>query len=430
MEMIPLMFYLAIAIFIGTYVGIMTEKIPRVLVALIGGGLMVYCGFLNQDEAVKEFIDFNTIGLLTGMMVIVAVVKKSGFFEAMAIWAMKITKGRPKKLLILFAIITAIGASVLDSVTAVLLLAPMTISLCHEFHESPYPFLITEILMANIGGTALMVGNPPNIMIGSATHLDFNDFALNLGPGVVLTMIVIVGVLIWVYRDDLHDNPLEESVLQNLHEESAIKDKVLMKRSLIILGLTILGFILHGPLGLQSATIALTGATLVMIFCEVPPHDAFCSVDWETLFFFVGLFTLVGGFEKAGVISALANWAVTLVSGNSELMTFFILWLSAIASAFIDNIPFTATMIPLIKDMQQMMGLAHADYMWWSLAMGACFGGNGTIIGASPNIIVTALIAKEGMNVTFMGFMKKCFPIMILSVAVAHLYLYVRYFLL
>lgn len=422
------MFYLSIAIFAGTYAAIMAERFPRVFAALIGGGLMIFCGFVTQDEAIREFIDFNTIGLLAGMMILVSIVRMSGFFEAMAVWSVRVTKGRPAELMLLLAAVTAVGSSLIDSVTAVMLLAPVTISLCRRIEEQPYPFLITEVLMSNIGGTALMVGNPPNVMIGSATHLDFNDFFFHLAPAVLFTMAAVLAVLFWIYRKELSKQPARPDAVTDLDMQIAIKDSLLMKRSLFILGLTVIGFIFHGVFNLQSATVALTGATAAMLVCRINPQEAFRSVDWETLFFFMGLFILVGGLEVSGVIRVLAEKGIELAGGNPEGLTFFILWISAIASAVVDNIPFTATMIPLIQEIQAMTGIQN-DAMWWALALGACYGGNGTLIGASPNLIMAAAAAREGIGISFWAFTKRCFPLMILSVLVSHIYIYIRYFL-
>lgn len=421
-------FYAAIAVFIGTYGLIMAEKIPRSYVSLVGGLIMVLAGFVTQKEAVSRFIDFNTIGLLVGMMIMITIIRQSGIFEATAVWAAKITKGKPKTLLVVLAIITAVASSVFDSVTAVLLLAPMTISLSKRLRIKPYPFLIMEILISNIGGTALMVGNPPNVMIGSATGLSFNEFFLNLAPGVLLTMIVIVPLLLLIYRKDLEGNASAQE-LAKLNVRKEIRNMKLLKKSLIILGLTILGFVSHSALGLESATIAMTGAVALLILSKTRPVEAFEYVEWDTLFFFIGLFVLVGGIEAAGVIEFLAKEALQFTQGNLEATTFLVLWLAAIVSAFVDNIPFTATMIPLIQEVQHLMGV-HVDYLWWSLAMGACYGGNGTIIGASPNLIIAAIVSKEGYNLTFMNYFKVGFPLMLLSVLVSHFYLYVRYFLL
>lgn len=422
-------FYVAVAVFLLTYVGIMTEKIPRTVCSLAGGGAMIYFGFMSQDMAIKEFIDFNTLGLLTGMMVLIAVVKKSGFFEAMALWAMKASHGESRVLLVLLSVITGISASLIDSVTAALLIAPMTISLCRMMRITPVPILIGEILMANIGGTALMVGNPPNVMIGSATHLDFNDFVINLAPAVLVTTVFTMIAVIFLFHKELPSGKLPQEYLDSIQVSSEIKDFGLLHRSLAVLALTIVGFVLHSALGLQSATVAMTGGLLAIVACRIEPVDALKEVDLDTLMFFMGLFILVGGLETTGVISALANWGINLVGGNPEVMTYLILVLSGFASAFIDNIPFTATMIPLIQEMQSLLGLEHADYMWWALALGACFGGNGTIIGASPNVIMVAIAAKEGYNIPFGKFMLWCFPVMVMTIIISGIYLYVRYFL-
>ena len=370
-------FYLAIFIFLMTYAGIMSEKIHRTICALAGGGAMIYFGLVTQEQAITEFIDFNTLGLLTGMMILISVVKQSGFFQVLALWALKKSKGSPRELLILLSIVTAVGAALIDSVTAALLIAPMTISLCRMLRMSPVPILISEILMCNIGGTALMIGNPPNVMIGSATHLDFNDFLMNLAPVVFITVIVILIAVLLIFEKDFRSVRLSE-------EEGETSDiKSIFSRSLMVLALTVLGFVVHSRFGLESATVAMTGGMAALLFCGINPEDALKEVDLDTLMFFMGLFILVGGMENAGVITAIAEKGIEMVDGDSHLITFLILLLSGVASAFVDNIPFTATMIPLIQDMQSLMNLPHADYMWWALATGACFGGNGTMIGAS-----------------------------------------------
>ncbi len=419
--------YLSVGIFLITYICIAADRIPPVYPALAGGGLMIWMGIVSQEETVKRFIDFNTIGLLLGMMIIVSIVRMSGFFEMVAIWAVKVTGGRPYQLMILLAGITAVGAAALDSVTAILLLAPVTISLCRRMKMSPYPFLLMEILMSNIGGTALMIGNPPNVMIGSAARLDFNAFLLNLAPAVLLSMAVILTILCFVFRNQLHGNAAMGSETRQLDPSEWIRNRVLLRRSLSVLLLTICGFALHGVLNIQPATIALSGAVAAMFICRIEPGKAFRAVDWETLFFFMGLFVLVGGLEVSGAIGAAAAAGAKLAAGDPETMTFFILWFSGIVSAFVDNIPFTAAMIPLIRDVQSLLGV-QADYMWWSLALGACYGGNGTLIGASPNIIAAAIYAKEGGHISFIRFMKLCFPLMLISILVCHIYIYVRYF--
>ena len=422
-------FYLAIAIFVLTYVAIMSEKIPRTICAMFGGGAMLYCGYVTQDEAIKQFIDFNTIGLLCGMMILIAVVKKSGFFRLLALWAMKMSKGSPRELLVLLSLVTAVGAAMIDSVTAappivgVSKNAPMTISLCRMLHIIPVPILVSEILMCNIGGTALMIGNPPNVMIGSATHLDFNDFLINLAPVVLIVIAATLVCILFMFRKELPSKHMSQEEVDAIDISSAIEDRKIFNRSLTVLALTIAGFVVHGYFGLQSATVALTGGFVALFVCGLNPDEIMKEVDLDTLMFFMGLFVLVGGMENAGVITAIAQWGIELVNGNYHLITYLILFLSGIASAFIDNIPFTATMIPL-------MGISHADYMWWALATGACFGGNGTMIGASPNVIMVAIAAKEGHNISFGTFMKWCFPLMLLSLFIAAAYIEVRYFIL
>lgn len=422
-------FYLAIFIFLMTYVGIMSEKIHRTICALAGGGAMIYFGLVTQEQAITEFIDFNTLGLLTGMMILISVVKQSGFFQVLALWALKKSKGSPRELLILLSIVTAVGAALIDSVTAALLIAPMTISLCRMLRMSPVPILISEILMCNIGGTALMIGNPPNVMIGSATHLDFNDFLINLAPVVVITVIVILIAVLLIFKNDFSGVRMSAKELEKIDIMSGVEDKSIFSRSLMVLALTVLGFVVHSHFGLESATVAMTGGMAALLFCGINPEDALKEVDLDTLMFFMGLFILVGGMENAGVITAIAEKEIEMVDGDSHLITFLILLLSGVASAFVDNIPFTATMIPLIQDMQSLMNLPHADYMWWALATGACFGGNGTMIGASPNVIMVAIAAKEGFNISFTAFMKWCFPLMLLSLFVAGCYLETRYFI-
>lgn len=420
-------FYEAIIIFAVTYIGIIFDKIPRTICALVGGGMMIYLHHVTQDMAIKEFIDFNTLGLLAGMMVLISVVKQSGFFEAMALWAVKKSKGKAKTLLVLLSAITGIGAALIDSVTAALLIAPMTISICRMVKINPMPVLISEVLMSNIGGTALMIGNPPNVMIGSAAKLEFMQFLFNLAPVVLLTMACTIAVILIVYRSSLHSRELTEEELRAIRIRSAIRDISGMKKSLTVLLLTVIGFVIHSNFGLQSATIAMSGAILAILVCGIDPEEALKEIDMNTLLFFIGLFVLVGGLETAGVIKAMAEKGIALVDGDVKTMTFVILFLSGIASAFVDNIPFTATMIPLIQDMQNLMGI-QADYLWWSLSLGACFGGNGTLIGASPNVIIMAEAARSGYHISFTRYLRACFPIMLLSLLISGVYLYLRYF--
>lgn len=419
-------FYGAIAIFILVYVLIIWEKVHRMVVAMAGGVAMLLLGFVTQEMAVKDDIDFNTLGLLVGMMIIVAITRRSGVFEALAIWAARAARGRPLGLLALLSIITAAASAFLDNVTTVLLIVPVTFTLTDKLQVNPTPFLIAEILASNIGGTATLIGDPPNIMIGSAAGLDFAAFLANLAPVVAVIMAVTTALLLLLYRRDLTTDDESRRHVLGLDPAHAIKDWLLLKKSLTVLALTITGFMLHGALHLESATIALAGAVLLLLVSREEPEDVLLAVEWPTIFFFIGLFVLVGGLKAAGVIKAVAGWSVGVTGGDVGAMAVTILWVSAIASAFVDNIPFVATMIPLLQDMGNMAGIQLGP-LWWSLALGACLGGNGTLIGASANVIVAGLAEKNGCPISFRRFFKVAFPFMLLSIFLAHVYIWWRY---
>jgi len=420
-------FWGSIVIFLLAYAMIIWEKINRMVVAMAGGLMMVLVGFLSQETAIKDDIDFNTIGLLIGMMILVAITRRTGVFEALAIWAAKVTKGQPLGMLGLLGLITAVASAFLDNVTTVLLIVPVTLTLTAQLEVNPMPFLITEILASNIGGTATLIGDPPNIMIGSAVGLDFTAFIVNLAPIAIVIMFVTIALLLFWYRNDLNINEQNRNKLINLNPQEAIKDWALLKKCLAVLSLTIIGFMLHGMLNLESATIALTGAILLMLISRAEPEEVLQDVEWPTIFFFAGLFILVGGLKSTGVIRELAAWSLTITSGNVEQTGYLVLWLSAIASAFIDNIPFVATMIPMLQEMGQISGM-NLDAIWWSLALGACLGGNGTLIGASANVIVAGIAEKNGYPISFRHFFKIAFPLMIVSIIISHVYLALRYF--
>lgn len=405
----------------------MSEKWPRTIVSLVGGMTMISVGFVTQEMAITRFIDFNTLGLLIGMMMIVAVVKKTGMFEAFAIWAVKLTQGRSLLLMLMFAFLTAISAAFLDVVTAVLLIAPITISLTKFLRLNAYPFLIMEILASNIGGTGTMVGDPPNVMIGSAVGLTFMDFVTNTGPIAMFVLLLCVPTLLLVFRKELKHEPFEKSLLDKLDPKKQIADWRLFHISLTVLVLTVFGFAIHNLIGFETATIALTGAIAMMVFTGETPEEALSGVDWSTIFFFIGLFVLVGGIEATGVIGWVAKWAVEQTQGNIEMTSSLILWISALASAFVDNIPFTATMIPIIKEMENVMGL-DPNVLWWSLSIGACYGGNGTIIGSSPGVIIAALAAQNGYDMSFKKYFIVGFPMMLFTVFVGQVYIWLRYF--
>lgn len=420
-------FYGSIVIFLIVYALIISEKVNRMVVAMTGGLAMIMVGFLTQEIAIKDDIDFNTIGLLIGMMILVAITRRSGVFEALAIWSARVTKGRPLALLGMLGMITAVASAFLDNVTTVLLIVPVTLTLTEKLEVNPLPFLITEIITSNIGGTATLIGDPPNIMIGSAVGLTFTEFIVHLAPVAIIIQLVTVGLLLFFYRKDMEVTEVNRLKLINLDPKEEIKDWLLLKKSLTVLALTILGFMFHGVLHLESATIALTGAMLLMLISREEPEDILLHVEWPTVFFFAGLFVLVGGLKSTGVIRELAEWSLNVTSGNVEQTSYLILWVSAIASAFIDNIPFVATMIPMLQEMGQISGM-NLGPVWWSLALGACLGGNGTLIGASANVIVAGIAEKNGYPISFRQYFKVAFPFMLLSIVISHVYIYLRYF--
>ncbi|MDK2804289.1 MAG: hypothetical protein PWR23_1293 [Peptostreptococcaceae bacterium] len=414
-----------ITIFLVIYGIIISEKINRTAISLFGAIVMIILGILNQEQAI-EHIDFNTIGLLVGMMIIVNILKRTGVFEYLAIRAAKKAKGDPWKILVLFAIITALSSAFLDNVTTILLIVPVTLVITDTLETNPIPFMFTEILIANIGGTATLIGDPPNIMIGSATGLGFVDFLVNLTPVVIVISFVVLFLLKLIYKDFLKAKDENKQKIMKMDETITIKDTLLLKKSLIVLFITILGFMVHAQFHLESATVALGGAALLLVISKIDPEEILFEVEWTTIFFFMGLFILVGSLVEVGVIDNLAKKMLELTKGNLFVTTLTILWVSAIASAFLDNIPFVATMIPLIKAMTA-SGQLDANPLWWALALGACLGGNGTIIGASANVIVTGIMAKEGRPVSFMSFMRIGFPMMIVSIIISTIYLILFY---
>lgn len=408
-------------LFLLVYAVIISEKIHRTAIALFGAALLVVLGILDFTEAVGK-VDFNTIGLLAGMMIIVGITRKSGVFEYMAIKAAHQTGGDPVKTMIALSIVTAVASAFLDNVTTVLLIVPVTISICSALRISPVPIFIAEILASNIGGTATLIGDPPNIMIASAAGLGFMDFIYNIAPVVIVIFIVTILLLKVIYGKKLQAAEEDKAKLKAMNPEDAIKDRPLMIKSLTLIALVILGFITHSALGLEPAAIALAGASVLLLITRENPEEVLQTVEWATLFFFIGLFILVGGLEKVGIIEDMARGAIAVTHGDLTISAILILWLSAIASAFIDNIPFVATFIPLIKEMGT---IGHMDIMplWWALSLGACLGGNGTIIGASANVIVSGIASREGYPMTFLGYMKIAFPLMLVSIVIAMIYL-------
>ncbi len=418
----------ALLIFLGSYALIISERIHRTTVAIFGGALMVVFGvfldFYTQHEAVAA-IDFNTIGLLIGMMIIVGISKDTGIFQYVAVKAAKFAKGNPWKIMVMFAIITAVFSALLDNVTTVLLMVPMTLVICDHLKINPIPFLFAEIFMSNIGGTATLIGDPPNILIGSAAGFSFMDFVYNLGPVVVIITAVLIVILRLFYKKRIQADQKSMQSIMQLNERESIKDISLLKKTLFVLALVIVGFFVHGALHMEAATIALFGAGLLLFLDRGNSERALQKVEWTTIFFFIGLFVLVGGLEHVGVINWAAQQLLAITGGELVITSVVILWGSAIFSAFIDNIPFVATMIPLVHDMGAVF--ANLDPIWWSLALGACLGGNGTLVGASANLVVAGMAEKSGYKIKFFDFMKMGLFIMIVTIIISNIYLFIRY---
>ena len=419
----------AIVIFVIAYALIISEKVHRTIVGLFGAMLMILFGIIDQETAVHH-IDFNTLGLLMGMMIIVNITSETGLFNFLAIWAAQKVKARPIALLVVLSTITAVCSALLDNVTTVLLTVPITFSITSQLKVDVMPYLISQILASNIGGTATLIGDPPNIMIGSAVGLDFMAFVENLTIVSVIIFILVQFILIALYHKGLHTQPELQDKIMRLPADAQITDHALLKKCLAVIFLTITFFVLHGSLGLESATVALSGAGLLLLITATEDEEKIVKVlskiEWPAIFFFGGLFILVGALVETGVIRMLAAEAIHATGGDVEATAILILWMSAFASAFIDNIPFVATLIPLIQDMGQ-MGLTNLDPLWWSLALGACLGGNGTLIGASANVVVASMSAQRGRPISFIGFMKIALPIMTFTIIISNIYIYIRY---
>ena len=379
------------SIFVIMYAVIVSEKIHRTVAAMIGAVLMMLLGILSQEVALHH-IDFNTLGLLTGMMILVGVTSNTGLFDFVAIRAAKAANAEPKKILTYLGIITAVFSAFLDNVTTVLLMVPVTFSITKQLELNPMPFLLTQIMASNIGGTATLIGDPPNIMIGSAVkELTFMAFIENLAPLVIVEMAIVIFIFEHIYHKDLATRPELQKELMKRNEYASLKDRALLNKSLFVLGLTILGFFTHQLHHVESSLMALTGGFLLLLLAGGGHHlvesTMKSKVEWATLFFFIGLFIAVGGLIEVGIIGELARAAIEITGGDVTFTSLLVLWLSAIVSSVLDNIPFVATMIPLIQDMGS-MGISNLEPIWWSLALGACLGGNGTLVGASANLIV------------------------------------------
>jgi len=418
-------FWITLVVFIATYAIIISEKVHRTVIAMAGAGLMVLLGIVTQEKAI-EGIDFNTLGLLIGMMIIVGIAKHSGMFQYVAIWATKVGKGNPVKIYILLLAIVAVFSALLDNVTTVLLMIPVTFVVAHNLKIHPKPFLIGAILLANIGGTATLIGDPPNILIGSASGLTFNDFLVNLAPISILISIVTIGLLVFIYRKQLVATPEAQATIAKFNPREALSDVKLLKKALFVLAIVLIGFFTHSVTHLEGATIALSGAALMLLLTMHDPEEHLKEVEWTTIFFFMGLFILVVALEEVGAIRMLAEGLLKLTGGNMTATTLSVLWGSAIFSAVIDNIPFVATMIPLVKDLGTIAGLPLAP-IWWALALGADIGGNATLVGASANVVVSGIASKEGHGIGFGEYMKMALPLTFVALVMCSIYVFFRY---
>ncbi len=414
------LFILSIAIFGLVYVFIIWDKFDRAVVAMSGAVLMILLRVVNQEEAFGA-IDFNTIGLLIAMMVIVMIMRHTGIFEYMAVYIVKRSKAEPFKLMILMVLTTGVLSALLDNVTTILLMLPVLLSVTNDLKLNPVPFIIAAIFGSNVGGTATLIGDPPNIMIGSQTGLNFMDFLLNDAPIAIPLLLLTAFLFAIIFKKYLIADEEDKAKVMALDPKDCIKDAVLLKKCLIVFGFVIIGFLLHGVLHFESGTIAITGAVVLLAISGINSEEAFLNVEWKTIFFFTGLFILVGGIEATGVISMLAESVIAMTQGDLFMTTMAILWISAIASAFIDNIPFVATMIPLIMQMGTMTDM-NIMPLWWALSLGACLGGNGTIIGASANVVAIGIAEREGYRITFGSYFKIAFPMMLLTMAICTVY--------
>lgn len=414
----------AVAVFVVVMITIMTEKLHRSLAA-ITGAMIVLALHVMPFDAAMEHIDFNTLGVLLGMMLFVSVVKLSGVFEFLAIKCARLAKGDPWKIMLLFVLLTAVLSAFLDNVTTVLLIGPMTLTVCKLLDVNPIPFFMTEILASNIGGTATLIGDPPNIMIGSAAGYSFFDFILYDAPAVAIILVAILGVFYALYGRKMNVDDEHKARIMELDEHAQIKNRRLLKQSVVMTALVVVGFMAHGALGLESCIIALGAAGIIMLISGESIEEALSNVEWTTLSFFAGLFVIVGALAETGVIGMLANGLIDATGGNVFITMLVLLIGSAVISSFLDNIPFVATMIPILLAMES-TGM-DVTPLWWAVSLGACLGGNGTLIGASANVVLSDISKKHGHEITFAKFFKTDFPIMLLTILIAGVYLVVRF---
>jgi Na+/H+ antiporter NhaD/arsenite permease-like protein len=438
MEVVAL---IAVAVFLFTYALIIDERIHRAVAAMFGAAIVVFIGIVPW-EGLLEHVDFGTIFLLLGMMIIVNTARGSGLFEYIAIRTTKLAKGSPIRVLVLFALVTALVSAFLDNVTTVLLLTPMLLYVARVMKLNPVPFLVTEIFASNIGGAATLIGDPPNIMIASSAGLTFNEFLIHLGPIMVVNMAILLLMMYLIYGRSMRVNADERTAmvrtLEDLDERAAIVDRSLFNKSVIVIGFVVLLFFIHDrigeilhvvlpfvdpAMGLEPAEVALIGAAILLFWSRQSPEEIFEKIEWPALFFFGGLFVIVGALVETGIISGIASVMVENINSTGEAM-FIVTWFAAIASAIVDNIPLTAAMIPLIHDLGATMDVYP---LWWALALGACLGGNGTAIGASANVVVIGIAEREGFGISFIEFLKVGMLVLFVTVAVGFVMLWLKF---
>jgi Na+/H+ antiporter NhaD/arsenite permease-like protein len=429
--------WVATALLLLTYAVIISEQINRSVVTLVGAAVMVVLGVMSQEEAIRG-IDWNTIGLLAGMMILVSISRRSGMFQYVAIWSAKAARAHPAGILLLLQVTTAVVSAFLDNVTTVLLIVPVTLAITKELEVPPYPFLVGEVLASNIGGTATLIGDPPNIMIGSQAGLAFDDFVIHLTPVIIVVLIAQTVMTHLLWGRQMKATPAAEARVLAMVPAEAITDWLLLKQALAVLAVVLVAFVFARPLRLEPATIAMLGAAVLMLLdnwahhtekASHNIHQTFGDVEWITIFFFIGLFIIVHGVDVSGLLALLASKLVAATGGDLATTGYVILWGSAFLSAFIDNIPFVATMIPLIKNMAASYGGADKiEPLWWALSLGACLGGNGTLIGASANLTVAGIAERNGIPFRFLTYTMYAFPMMVVSIVISHVYLWWRYF--
>ena len=414
----------AVAVFLIVILLIITERVHRTAAAMAGAMVLILTGVMSADKALS-YIDFNTIGVLVGMMIFVAIVRRSGMFEYIAVRAAKAVHGDPWKIMVAFTLITAVLSAILDNVTTVLLVGPRSIAIARMLKIDPVPFLMGQILASNVGGTATLIGDPPNIMIGSAAHLSFMDFLDNTGFAVLFILVVLILLMKIVYEKKIELGTVDTGAIEKQDPSKSITNRALMKKGIIVLICVIVGFMFHDKLGIESSVIALTAAAVMLIIGREDVNEAIQDVEWTTILFFMSLFVVVGGLTETGIIKELASKIINATDGHPMVTMLVLLWASALLSSILDNIPFVATLIPLILAMQA-HGMDVTSF-WWAISLGACLGGNGTMIGASANVVLSDISTKHGYPITFKSYLKVGMPFMLLSIVISTVFLVVKF---